>query len=168
MSDPHATVPPMQSEQTRQWRRERKRLEREEKRRSLRDSLPVEVVPRRRAKMSATLLDYAGPLIKRLPDDIGLEKLKMVLQLAAVVWNAVVEEDVDVDTAVLNLVADMKSKLLVMPPEAVIEWLAHRRVSQFGDDPRVFLSVDVVREGDRMRVLAAGAAVWGRGGVRRS
>jgi len=149
----------MQSEQTRQWRRERKRLAREEKRRSLRDSLPVEVVPLRRAKMSDTLLDYAGPLIKALPDDTGLEKLRMLLQLAAVVWNAVVEEDGDVDEAALNLVADMKSKLQVTPPEAVIEWLADRRVFRFGDDPRVFLSVDVVREGDRMRVLAAGAAV---------
>jgi len=109
--------------------------------------------------VSATLLDYAGPLIKRLPDDIGLEKLRMLLQLAAVVWNAVVEEDGDVDEAALNLVADMKSKLQVTPPEAVIEWLADRRVFRFGDDPRVFLSVDVVREGDRMRVLAAGAAV---------
>jgi len=149
----------MQSEQTRQWRRERKRLEREEKRRSLRDSLPIEVVPLRLAKMSDTLLEYAGPLINALPDDAGLEELKRVLQLAAVVWNAVVEEDGDVDEAALNLVADMKSKLQVTPPEAVIEWLADRRVFRFGDDPRVFLSVDVVREGDRMRVLAAGAAV---------
>ncbi len=33
------------------------------------------------------------------------------------------------------------------------------RVFRFGDDPRVFLSVDVGRDGDRMRVLAAGAAV---------
>src|SRR5713226_9585363 len=157
MSDPRATVPPMQSEQTRQWRRERKRLAREEKRRSLRDSLPVEVVAVPQAKMSDTLLDYAGPLIKALPEDAGLEELKRVLQLAAVVWNAAVEEDRDVDEAVLNLVADMKSKLEVTPPEAVIEWLADRRVFRFGDDPRVFLSLDVVRDGDRMRVLATSA-----------
>ncbi len=147
----------MQSEQTRQWRRERKRLEREEKRRSLRDSLPIEVVPLRLAKMSDTLLEYAGPLINALPDDAGLEELKRVLQLAAVVWNAVVEEDGDVDEAALNLVADMKSKLQVTPPEAVIEWLADRRVFRFGDDPRVVLSLDVVRDGDRMRVLATSA-----------
>ncbi len=147
----------MQSEQTRQWRRERKRLEREEKRRSLRDSLPIEVVPLRLAKMSDTLLEYAGPLINALPDDTGLEELKRVLQLAAVVWNAVVEEDGDVDEAALNLVADMKSKLQVTPPEAVIEWLADRRVFRFGDDPRVVLSLDVVRDGDRMRVLATSA-----------
>ncbi len=147
----------MQSEQTRQWRRERKRLEREEKRRSLRDSLPIEVVPLRLAKMSDTLLEYAGPLINALPDDTGLEELKRVLQLAAVVWNAVVEEDGDVDEAALNLVADMKSKLQVTPPEAAIEWLADRRVFRFGDDPRVVLSLDVVRDGDRMRVLATSA-----------
>ena len=147
----------MQSEQTRQWRRERKRLAREEKRRSLRDSLPIEVVPLRLAKMSDTLLEYAGPLINALPDDAGLEELKRVLQLAAVVWNAVVEEDGDVDEAALNLVADMKSKLQVTPPEAVIEWLADRRVFRFGDDPRVVLSLDVVRDGDRMRVLATSA-----------
>ncbi len=147
----------MQSEQTRQWRRERKRLEREEKRRSLRDSLPIEVVPLRLAKMSDTLLEYAGPLINALPDDAGLEELKRVLQLAAVVWNAVVEEDGDVDEAALNLVADMKSKLQVTPPEAAIEWLADRRVFRFGDDPRVVLSLDVVRDGDRMRVLATSA-----------
>jgi len=147
----------MQSEQTRQWRRERKRLAREGKRRSLRDSLPIEVVPLRLAKMSDTLLEYAGPLINALPDDTGLEELKRVLQLAAVVWNAVVEEDGDVDEAALNLVADMKSKLQVTPPEAAIEWLADRRVFRFGDDPRVVLSLDVVRDGDRMRVLATSA-----------
>jgi len=41
MSDPFATVMSMQSEQLRQRKRERKRLEREEVRRSRRPSLPV-------------------------------------------------------------------------------------------------------------------------------
>jgi len=40
----------------------------------------------------------------------------------------------------------------------VIEWLADRRVFRFGDDRRVVLSVDVVRDGDRMRVLATSSA----------
>jgi len=35
VSDPCAIVPPMQSEQTRQWKREQRRLRREQKRRGL-------------------------------------------------------------------------------------------------------------------------------------
>jgi len=147
----------MQSVQARQRKRERKRLKREEKRRSLGSSLPLGLVPFPGPKMSDTLLDYARPLIDGLPDDAGLEELRALLKFASVVWNAVVEEDGDVDEAVLNLTTDMTAKLQGPPPEAVIEWLAERKVYRYGDDPRIVLSVEVFRNGDQLRVMAASA-----------
>jgi len=51
-----------------------------------------------------------------------------LLLFASVVWNAVIEEEGDVDEAVVNLAADMKSKLQGPAPEALIEVLAHSYV----------------------------------------
>ena len=64
MSDPRGTFSPMQSAQARQRKREQKRLSREEKRRSLRTSLPDWPAFFPRPKFS--FLDYARPIIDQL------------------------------------------------------------------------------------------------------
>jgi len=140
----------MQSEQTRQSKRERKRLRREQKRRSLQGP-PVGVVSAvPRIRMFEVLVDYAGPLIDALPRDAAPERTEELLLLAAVVWNAVVEEDGDPGEAARKLIADMKSKVPFRPSDALVEWLARRKVSRFSDDPRLIQGVDLAHEVDSM------------------
>ncbi len=144
----------MQSEQTRQRKRERKRLRRVEKRRVV-DSVPalgplLAPCP----KMSDTLMAFARPLLHVLPADAGLGTLKRSLLLAAAVWNAVVDAEGDFRRAAVTLVTDLRSKLDTPLPQAVIELLAERKVRRFGDDSRRVRSVDVSWDGDRLRVAA--------------
>ena len=138
----------MQSEQTRQSKRERRRLEREQRRRSLRASLPGEVSAASKRGLFAALLDYAGPLQDALPEDASLEQTSNVLLLAMLVWNAVVEEHGDADEAARKLIADMKAKVLFPPLDALVKWLAHRKISRFGGDPRLMRWADMDREFD--------------------
>ena len=98
------------------------------------------------ANSFGVLLDYAGPLQDALPEDASLEQTSNVLLLAMLVWNAVVEKDGDADEAARWLIADMKAKVLFPPPDALVKWLAHRKISRFGDDPRLMRWADMDRE----------------------
>src|SRR5262245_7173700 len=148
MSDPRASLPAMQSEQTRRWKQEQKRRRREQRRRSLEADLDggVSVVPRRGS--FAALLDYVGPLLDALPKDAALEQTEEVLLLGALVWTVVVEEGGDADQAARKLIADMNAKVLFPPPRALVRWLAHRKVSRFGDDTRLMRVEALARELD--------------------
>jgi hypothetical protein len=110
--------------------------------------LPGEVSAASKRGAFAALLDYARPLLDALPEDASLEQTSNVLLLAMLVWNAVVEEHGDADEAARKLIADMKAKVLFPLPDALVKWLAHRRISHFGDDPRVIRSADIDREFD--------------------
>ena len=136
----------MQSEQTRQWKREQRRLRREQRRRSLQaepagDSSDV---PCR--EIFAALLDYVGPLLDALPEDADPKLTEEVLLLGALVWTVVVEEGGDADRAARKLIADMNAKGAVPAPATLVRWLAHRKVSRFGDDPRTMRGKDFERE----------------------
>jgi hypothetical protein len=136
----------MQSEQTRQWKREQRRLRREQKWRSLQAEPGGDVsdVPRR--EIFAALLDYVGPLLDALPEDADPKRTEEVLLLGALVWTVVVEEGGDADRAARKLIADMNAKVLFPPPAALVRWLAHRKVSRFGDDTRTMRGKDFERE----------------------
>ena len=146
MSDPRASLPTMQSEQTRQWKREQRRLRREQKRRFLEAEPVGEVsdVPRR--ELFAALLDYVGPLLDAVPEDADPKQTEEVLLLGALVWTVVVEEGGDADQAARKLIADMNAKVLSPPPAAIVRWLAHRKVSRFGDDTRLMRGEALERE----------------------
>jgi len=147
----------MQSEQARQLRRERKRLKREEKRRSFRPPpTDASVTLQALAPMGETLLEYARPLISGLLlADHGPEELKAMLAFASLFWNAVLEEE-EVDEAVPILARKLVGKLQMPLTEAfrLSEALALRRVQLFGHDPRIVSNVEVSRDGDRLRVTA--------------
>ncbi len=147
----------MQSEQARQLRRERKRLKREEKRRSFRPQ-PTDATITLRAlpPMGETLLEYARPLINGLlPAEHGPDELKPVLAFASLFWNSVLEEE-EVEEAVPILARKLVGKLQMPLTEAfrLSEALALRRVRLFGHDPRIVSNVEILRDGDRLRVTA--------------
>src|SRR5438128_166650 len=156
MSDRRATVPPMQSEQTRQWRRERKRLKREERRQAFRPPADVTISLRALPPMGDTLLEYAHPLISvLLPADHGPEELRAALRLASVFWNSVLDEE-EVDEAIPIPVRKLVEKLQMTHTQAnrLTEALLARRVQLFGHDPRIAQNIEVSRDGDRLRVTA--------------
>ncbi len=150
LSDPCATVAPMQSEQRRQSKREQRRLRREQKRHSDRGPPVGDVGAVPRTSILEVLVDYAGPLIDAVPRDADPERTKQVLLLAAVVWNAVVEEEGDAEETARKLIVDMKSKVLFPPPDALVKWLARRKVSRFGDDRRLIQGAELAREVDSL------------------
>jgi len=127
----------MQSEQTRQWKREQRRLRREQKRHHLRAEPVDEVSDAPRRELFAALLDYVGPLLDALPEDAHPKRTEEVLLLGALVWTVVIEEGGDADQAARKLIADMNAKVLFPPPAGLVRWLAHRKVSRFGDDTRL-------------------------------
>jgi hypothetical protein len=141
----------MANERARQKKLERKRRKREEKRRGLRAGLhsggwapPA---------MSLTLKRFAGPLLERLPDDADADDWKLVLNFAAVVWNA---PDDDPSEKVLALGRELFDG---MEWEGdVAEELRHlraRKVAQFGWEPRMVAAVEVEQQGDTIHVMAA-------------
>ena len=134
MSDQSGTVSPMQSEQA-------KRL-----------SLPPW------PKMSDTFVDYAKPIIDRLPPGYGLGQLRRALLIASGVWNAVVAERGDIDRAVEFVTRTLaeESKQPVPPGLlSAIETLAVRKLARFEDDDRIVTGVEVQPVGDRFRVLVS-------------
>ncbi len=158
MSDPCGTLLPMQSAQAKQRKREQKRLRREEKRRSLRTSLPDWPAFFPRPKMSDTLVDHARPLIDRLPPDYAPEELRKALLIASGVWNAVVAERGDIDRAIEFVARTLTEEAKEPVPRevlAVIARLAMRKLGRFGDDDRLVTGVEDYRDGDGFRVLVA-------------
>ena len=109
-------------------------------------------------KMSDTFVDYAKPIINRLPPNYGIGQLRRALLIASGVWNAVVAERGDIDRAVefvtLTLAEEAKQPV---PPGllSAIEELAVRKLARFDDDDRIVTGVEVQPVGDRFRVLAA-------------
>jgi hypothetical protein len=144
----------MQSEHRRQWQRERKRLRREEKRRTAASPLGVSitVLPR----MADVLMDFAGPLVRALGDNPGRKELQAMLIVAATVWNAMVEEGDEVDDALVDISEDLKG-WLHPPPAEVLVMLATRKAVWFRDDTRTVTSVEVFRRGGQLRITARSA-----------
>src|SRR5262245_38337945 len=144
----------MQSEQSRQWRRERKRLRREEKRRRNLGPPYGEAVIRLYAfpPIGETLREYAQPLLSRLPADAGPEELKALLELASEFWNAVLDED-EVEEAIPIVVRKLVKEQQMSHAEAnrLSEALLDRRVQLFGDDPRIVTNVEVARDAEGLR-----------------
>jgi hypothetical protein len=148
----------MQTAQARQRKREEKRLRREEKRRTLRTSLPDWPVFFPRPRISDTLVDYARPLIDRLPPDYAPEELRKALLIASGVWNAVVAGRGDIDLAIGFVAQTLTEEAKEPVPRevfAVIARLAMRKLGRFGDDDRLVTGVEVYRDGEGFRVLVA-------------
>ena len=144
----------MQSEQTRHWKREQRRRKREEKRQALRGGTPLGGIPVPRTAISEVLLEYVSPLVERLSLAARPEQLRTLLQLAVIVWNAMLDTSGEPEDEARRMIATMQSKFWTAPPAAVVDWLAWRRILRYGDDPRLIASADVVRESDGIRVIA--------------
>ena len=147
----------MQRKQTRYRKREQRRPTREEKRQALRSGTPLGGIPVPRTAISDVLLEYVGPLVERLSLAARPEQLRTLLQLAVIVWNAMLDTSGEPEDDARRMIARMQSKFWTPPPTVVIDWLARRRILRYGHDRRLIASADVARESDGIRVIATGS-----------
>lgn len=86
-------------------------------------------------KISETFLEFAEPLLAPLGPGATEDEMNLVLQIAFVVWNAVVYESVHDDADCLEMLQD----LTTAEPEAVlmVKQLIERKRRDFGDDLRL-------------------------------
>lgn len=103
--------------------------------------------------MSETLVDFAEPLLSKLPEGAGAAEWGEVLHIATLVWNGIV-----VSFPKDKLVADLKQG--VGPDsdvEGLVEELAQRKVARFSHDLRFVFDVRTYEAGDRVHVTALSA-----------
>jgi hypothetical protein len=86
-------------------------------------------------KISETFLEFAEPLLVPLGPRATEDEMNQALQIAFVVWNAVVYETVNEDTHCLQMLQD----LTLGQPEvvALVNQLIERKRHQFGNDHRL-------------------------------
>jgi len=86
-------------------------------------------------KISETFLEFAEPLLVPLGPCATEYEMNQVLQIAFVVWNAVVYESVKQDAHCLEMLQDLTAS----EPEIVllVDQLIERKRSQYGNDHRI-------------------------------
>jgi hypothetical protein len=112
---------------------------------------PLSEAPRR--KMSETLVDFAQPLLSRLPDEAATaERWYAELAIAALTWNGVVAGD-----AAHTIVARATGLFPRSDLPIVIAELIERKRLRFADDQRSVLDFLTYERGDRVHVTALSA-----------
>jgi hypothetical protein len=101
---------------------------------------PILAGPKR---MPRTLLEFAKPLLDRLPPDETVEESRATLQFAAAVWNAVILRDIS--GAVEHLATRMPPRLRVRPSRQMgaIRSLLARKWRLFRDDDHFIAALGV-------------------------
>jgi hypothetical protein len=148
----------MSNERAKQKRIERKRRKREERRRLVRARVEgVPISPGR--PMSEILQRFAEPWLGRLPDDVHDDDMRLVLSLAATVWNEGVV-GMTTDGRALEMGREIFSALgWTESFEEAARKLRQRKAILFPDERRLFLDIDLARESGGLRVYAASATV---------
>ena len=106
--------------------------------------------------MTDTLLDYARPLVDRLPYDRTLEEATGTLGFAAAVWNATILRDIR--GAVAHLATKMPPRLRVRPSRQMgaLRRMLARKHCYFHDDDHFIAAVGVERSDTGFLVTALG------------
>jgi len=95
-------------------------------------------------KISATLLEFAQPVIETLPPNATLEMRRLALQIAATVWNAIVIEAWGGEGREIGprTLSELKQKIAGMPEPIsttmgpIIELLAETKRTRYAQDVR--------------------------------
>ena len=112
--------------------------------------------------LSDSFQEFVRPLLEKLPRRFRLRDLRSPLLAAAAVWNEVIATKGNVDGAVAD-VAEMIEEFQEQPVspslQAMLEALAARKSSSFGNDDRLVVELEVHRQGADVRVIARTMAV---------
>lgn len=106
---------------------------------------------------SDSFQEFLRPLLGQLPPRFRLKDLRDPLLIAAAVWNEVIATKGNVAGAVAD-VAEMIEEFQQRPVSAklrtMLEALAARKSSAFGNDDRLVEDLEVYRQGADVRVVA--------------
>lgn len=91
-------------------------------------------VPAGPKRMSATLLEFAKPLLDRLPADETVEESLATLQFAAAVWNAVILRDIRGAVSYLATKMPPRLRVRLSRQPGTIRRLLARKYRHFHDD----------------------------------
>jgi hypothetical protein len=101
-------------------------------------------------KISETFLEFAEPLLIPLGPRATQHELTQALQLAFIVWNAVVYETVNRDTRYLTMLRDLTAG----QPEVVslVNHMIERKRRLFGNDHRVVGNFKLTIQADELNL----------------
>jgi hypothetical protein len=116
---------------------------------------PKTTDPSKVPSMSATLLEFAKPLLEQVEDPPTAKTLQSILNIAVVVWNLPLYEKAKHANAA-KFRAGLDSALSSMPPQgkATIAAMSKARVTSYADDPRLAFAEVVTDASGKAEVRA--------------
>jgi hypothetical protein len=103
--------------------------------------------------MSDTIVDFAQPLLSRLPPGSGPAEWREELMIASIVWNGVLAE-----IPREKLVMELGECLRGIDAWALVDELVARKQEQrFAADTRFVMGLDTYEDGQRIHVTALSA-----------
>lgn len=106
-------------------------------------------------KISASLLQFARPLIDALPQPPTLEQMRQVMQIASIAWNLpILEDEPGGEGHELGQLYQRQMTLAEPFFRAMMSALLRDRRARWGHDPRLVAHVEVYREPDEFRIVA--------------
>jgi hypothetical protein len=106
-------------------------------------------------KISASLIEFAQPLIEALPQPPTIEQMRQVMQIATIAWNLpVLEDEPGGERHELRALYERQMKLADPWFRAMMDRLLHERRARWGHDPRLVASVEVVQKPEEFQIVA--------------
>jgi hypothetical protein len=103
--------------------------------------------------MSEMIVEFAGPLLSRLPAGSGADEWRHELMIASIVWNGVLAE---IPRA--KLVAELAQCVRALDVGALVdELVARKHEERFASDSRFVMGLDTYEAGNRVHVTALSA-----------
>ena len=117
---------------------------------------PGVTAPGAQPKISATLLEFAEPVLEMLDDETPIQAIEDAMQMVVTVWNAIVIEEWGLATGMLEEARRlMQSGVPALAP--IFDKLVDRKRKKFGGDLRGVGKVEISRGADGGLLLKAEA-----------
>jgi hypothetical protein len=106
-------------------------------------------------RISASLIEFAQPLLDALPQPPRMEQVRQIMQIATIAWNLPILED-EPGGEGPDLRQLYERQMTLAPPffRAIMDTLLRDRRTRWGHDPRLVASVEVSCEPKEFRIVA--------------
>lgn len=114
-------------------------------------------------KISASLIEFAGPVLETLPYPPTIEQMRQAMMIAQTAWNLpIVEDEPGGEGAEMR--ALYERQMTLAPPffRAMMDALLHARRTRWARDPRLVATVEVIREPEEFRIVATASILGGK------
>ena len=100
------------------------------------------------AKISSVLLQFAKPIFRSVGEDLQKAEMEQCLQLAVIVWNAVVLEQTGISANALEQARDLVHQQALPEAVRVFDALIEHKHQAFAEDQRIILDFRVIESPD--------------------